>query len=364
MFNEYLYEIISTTVILLILILLFIFKKKSTSNNEQNRNTHLQEIYIEDNVEDENKSVEYESNELQEDPYDDISNGSEEGDFAKEIEPEPVVQENKSIRKRAVIKHGKITKQNFSEFSGERILVAEDNLINQKVLTGLLAGSGIELVMANDGQKALDILEKDNNFFMILMDANMPIVDGFEATRQIKANKKYDHIVVVALSGDTAADDLRKMSDAGMTEQLEKPLRMESLYEVIYAYTGNSRHNYNTDEYVEVIMTKELNGDKGLYICGGDENFYNEILNDFVTTYDNSTQELGELLLNDKLKEADALLLDIIGISANIGAEPLNEIAKDVKLALSDTQEKSYLTLVDQYKIHLDNLIKDIKNYL
>ena len=268
---------------------------------------------------------------------------------------------DKTIQKRSVPEHGKITKQNFSEFAGERILVAEDNHINQKVLLGLLAGSGIELVMANDGQEALDILENDTNFLMILMDAHMPRVDGFQATRTIRENPKYDHILVVALSGDTASDDIQKMKNAGMSEQLEKPLRIESLYKIIYAYTGKETHK---DESVEAIMTKNLDTEKGLQTCGGDEDFYREILSEFMTDYANSSDKLGELLRSNNIQAADAYLLDIIGVAENIGAHPLGEIASNMKLALSDTHEQSYFSLFDQYKVHLDRLMQEIREYL
>ncbi|MDQ7067993.1 MAG: response regulator [Sulfurimonas sp.] len=244
-------------------------------------------------------------------------------------------------------------------------MVAEDNLINQKVLTGLLAGSGIEVVIANDGQEALDILESDSDFLMVLMDAHMPRVDGFEATRAIRKEEKYNHILVVALSGDVAPDDIKKMREVGMAEQLEKPLRMEALYDIFYAYTGKEKSVNNDDnEFLEVPMTQELNGVAGLEVCGGDEEFYREILSEFVQTYENSTQELEELLQNKKLAKADKLLLDLIGITANIGAKSLNTIATDIKDALRDTQNRSYLTLTDKYKVHLENLIKDIKEYI
>ena len=265
------------------------------------------------------------------------------------------------IQKRSVPQHGIITKQNFSEFSGERILVAEDNHINQKVILGLLADSGIEVVIANDGQEALDILENDTNFLMILMDAHMPRVDGFEATRSIRANPMYDHIVVVALSGDIATDDIQKMKDAGMSEQLAKPLRMESLYKMIYAYTGEKTLK---DEGIEAVENKSFDTDKGLQTCGGDEDFYREILSEFIADYSSSSDKLGEFLRANNIQAADALLLDIIGVAANIGAHPLGKIASNIKLALSDIQEQSYFSLFDQYKVHLDRLLEDIRVYL
>lgn len=261
-----------------------------------------------------------------------------------------------TIPKRAVPEFGKITKQNFSEFAGERILVAEDNPINQKVIVGLLAGSGIELVLANDGQEALDILENDTNFLMILMDAHMPRVDGFEATRIIRANPRYDHILVVALSGDVGADDIQKMESAGMAEQLAKPLRMEALYNIFYAYSTKETES-------ETTANKILDTDEGVQICGGDESFYREILAEFMSDYGDSADKLGEFLRAHDTHSADALLLDIIGVTENIGAHPLGDIASHLKLALTDTDEKSYFSLYDRYKIKLGRSMEEIKEY-
>lgn len=365
MFDKYLFEIIAGVIVLVGLAIYMISKSNTSDTQELQTEETPEEVVVKQ------ESLEHEiENKIIEDEYDTPLSGSEEGDFGEvetnESNPIAISEDeetqHKVISKRSVPNHGKITKQNFSEFSGERILVAEDNLINQKVITGLLAGTGIEVVLADDGQIALDILEQDDDFLLILMDAHMPRVDGFEATRIIRQNPKYDHILVVALSGDTASDDIAKMTNAGMDEHLEKPLRIEALYEILYAYTGKEK---TTDEdYIEVVMTKELNGDKGLGVCGGDEEFYREILNEFINDYSNSSQKLNDFLQNEQMREADKLLLDIIGITANIGADQLNNIANDIKSSLDDTQEKSYLALANKYKNHLKNLIKDIKDYL
>jgi CheY-like chemotaxis protein len=364
MFNEFQEEIIASIVILFMFLLYIIVKRRTISKPPINQvqNDNKPEALTQDKV-----AI---VSEIKPQPLSEIPlYGKEEGDFGvitpvQEVKPVDSTSRRKSdkiIQKRAVPEHVTITKQNFSEFAGERILVAEDNIINQKVLLGLLAGSGIELVIANDGQEALEILENDTNFVMILMDAHMPRVDGFEATRIIRANSKYDHILVVALSGDTASDDIQKMKDAGMSEQLAKPLRMESLYKIIYAYTGKETH---TDETEEPVTTKNLNITKGLLTCGGDEDFYREILSEFVTDYGNSSDTLGAFLRSNNIHGADAYLLDIIGVAENIGAHPLGDIASNMKLALSDTHEQSYFSLFDQYKVHFNGLLQDIKAYL
>jgi CheY-like chemotaxis protein len=368
MFNEFQQEIIITVAILVgILVLYFILKRGSTpqTHSNQSEKNDLPEVAIQKRA----TVVPERKEEAKREPVAEVplvEKDEDLGDIVSACEDKPQDltsrrKSDKTIEKRSVPEHGKITKQSFAEFAGERILVAEDNLINQKVLLGLLGGSGIDIVMANDGQEALDILENDTNFLMILMDAHMPRVDGFEATRIIRANPKYDHIVVVALSGDTASDDIQKMKNAGMSEQLEKPLRIESLYKIIYAYTGKETRKV---EFTEVVIRQSLDTDKGLQTCGGDEDFYREILSEFITDYGNSSDKLGEFLRSHNLHDADAYLLDIIGVAENIGAHPLGEIASHIKLALSDTHEQSYFSLFDQYKVKLDRLMNDIRMYL
>ena len=371
MFQEYQNEIIAAISIITMSIIFLLMRKKTSAldhNTDENQSTPEIVDVSDDTQKNEIKAVEENNLNVEKEIKQEIEiefEGKEEGSFGEEIDKKTVKSNKKKhkIKKRDVPPHGKITKQNFTEFAGLKLLVAEDNFINQKVITGLLADTGIEITMANDGQEALDILQNSSDFKIILMDVHMPRVDGLEATRIIRANKEYDHIMVVALSGDTAQDDINNMRAAGMEEQLEKPLRMDSLYNILYAYSSTGKE-INNDDYIHIVSTKELDGDKGLSICGGDEEFYREILSEFVATYENSTNKLHELLSEGKLKEADKLLLDIIGVTANIGANPLNSIAVNVKDALQDTQEKSYLTLIKQYKLHMVGLLKDIKEYL
>ena len=348
MFLEYQSEIIGLVVILLLLLIYFFIKIKRLKEQMRQKST----LYTPD-----------------------LDAESDTQEHIQESEAPQKYKRKSDIKKRDVPRHGKITKERFKEFAGTKILVAEDNLINQKVISGLLGDSGIKLTMANDGQEVFDILEKDDDFLMILMDANMPRVDGFQATREIRANPKYDHIVVVALSGDTATDDVKRMSEAGMAEHLEKPLRMDSLYDVLYAYSNSKEEKEKEEEeekektrndvaYIEVPMTKELHGDKGLAICGGDEKFYLEILREFVNTYADSAHKLRALLTDSQIKTADKLLLDIIGVSANIGAEEFTKAANNLKETLQDTEEKSYFTNLEQYQSHLQRLVKDIKDFI
>ncbi|WP_310442538.1 hybrid sensor histidine kinase/response regulator [Sulfurimonas sp.] len=272
--------------------------------------------------------------------------------------PEAVLPINR--KKRKLAPHDKITKDDFATFKGIKILIAEDNIINQKVIAGLLSTSGINITIANDGQEALNILENDSNFSIIFMDAHMPIMDGFQATRAIRKNQKYDHIPIIALSGDTAADDIRNMLNVGMEGHIEKPLKMDALYDIIYVYT-TGRESQNNSE--ESHVSSEFDSEKGLEICGGDKNFYLEILSDFTTKYSDSANVIQKLINASDSISANKMLLDISGVAANIGADDLHEIAVNLKNSISNPTDLEYINNLKNYKRALLQVCEAIKEY-
>ena len=250
---------------------------------------------------------------------------------------------------------GTITKENFKEFEGLRLLIAEDNLINQKVIVGLLKGSGINIMIANDGQECMDILAEDPNYPIILMDAHMPRIDGLEATRLIRANPAYDHITVMALSGDTGADDIRKMRECGMEEQLEKPLKIAALYQAIYCYFDPNALGEG-EELPEIHLDNSL----GLEMLGGDIELYNEILAEFQSLYKDSDDKIELWIKHGDYNKAKALLLDVKGIGESIGTAELTDTAEEFREALIAGESAKYDGLMNRYRSQLQSILADI----
>ena len=249
-----------------------------------------------------------------------------------------------------------VTKENFKEFEGLRLLIAEDNLINQKVIVGLLKDSGINIKIANDGQECLDILAEDPNYQIILMDAHMPRVDGLEATRLIRANPAYDHITVMALSGDTGADDVRKMRECGMEEQLEKPLKITALYQALYCYFDPDMIGGPGAELPEIHLDNSL----GLEMLGGDIELYHEILREFETLYKDSDDKIELWLKHEDYDRAKALLLDVKGIGESIGTAELTETAEEFREALIAGETARFPKLMNRYRTQLQSILADI----
>jgi len=251
---------------------------------------------------------------------------------------------------------GTISKDSFNEFEGLRLLIAEDNLINQKVIVGLLKDSGINIMIANDGQECLEILAEDPNYPIILMDAHMPRIDGLEATRQIRANPAYDHITVMALSGDTGSDDVRKMRDSGMEEQLEKPLKIAALYQALYCYFDPSTVGGAEDDLPEIHLDNSL----GLEMLGGDVELYHEILSEFQSLYHDSDEKIELWIKDGDHDRAKALLLDVKGIGESIGTAELTQTSEEFREALIANETAQYVRLLKLYRSQLKSILADI----
>ena len=365
MIQEYFYEIIISIILLTSAVIYFLsvkFKRQeeeyieSMNHNSLKQHKQLQELEREPPEIEKVEQIDIEKTE----PF--ILNDSVEGSFG-DISSNPFSEEDKQEHRTKidVPPHGKIYKDNFKTFAGVKLLVVDDNIINQKIIAALLSQSAIEITTADDGQTALDILEKNSDFDMILMDVNMPKMNGFEVTKMIRSNPDYNHIAVVALSSDTTKGNIEKMIDSGMDEKLKKPLKPDDFYDILYAYTKSSKDN---NEFIEVHMSNELNTNKGLSICGGDKEFYKEILNEFIRNYTNSSQELHNMLKKGDVMNADAMLLDLLGIAYNIGADKIAVSIEELKEAIIDTEEFSYITLIDEYEKHLNTLIKEIQEYI
>ncbi len=189
----------------------------------------------------------------------------------------------------------------------------------------------------------------------------MPVMDGFQATRQIRKSPKFDHIPIVALSGDTAADDIRNMLNVGMEAHVEKPLKMDALYDILYIYTdGHESQNGSK----ESNGSSEFDSNKGLEICGGDKDFYLEILTDFTSKYCDSAETIKKLINESDSISANKILLDISGVAANIGADDLHNIAVSLKNNISNPTDLEYINNLKNYKRALHQVCEALKEYI
>ncbi|MFZ2957571.1 MAG: response regulator [Candidatus Ozemobacteraceae bacterium] len=121
----------------------------------------------------------------------------------------------------------------MEKLAGARVLLVEDNEINQELTVDLLDYAGLEAVVAGNGREALDILGRDDRFDGILMDCQMPVMDGYEATREIRRNPAFIDLPIIAITANAMVGDREMVLAAGMNDYIAKPLVMESMFAIL-----------------------------------------------------------------------------------------------------------------------------------
>lgn len=116
------------------------------------------------------------------------------------------------------------------QLQGARLLLVEDNDINQELATDILTNAGMTVVVANHRQHALDILATDARFDAILMDCQMPVMDGYTATREIRKNPRFKDLPIIAMTANAMEGDKQKVLDAGMCDHISKPVNQAAMF--------------------------------------------------------------------------------------------------------------------------------------
>ena len=123
--------------------------------------------------------------------------------------------------------------EDITLLAGRRILIAEDNLINQEIILGLLEDTQLIIDMAENGEEAVK-LHEENSYDLILMDIQMPILDGYEASKMIREKDK--KIPIIAVTASAMKEDVEKTMEAGMNDHLNKPIEVTQLYQTLLKY--------------------------------------------------------------------------------------------------------------------------------
>lgn len=118
----------------------------------------------------------------------------------------------------------------MAQLQGTRMLLVEDNEMNQELAMELLSSAGIEVVLAVHGQEALDVLARDRRFDAVLMDCQMPVMDGYEATRAIRRDPGHAGLPVIAMTANALVGDREKVLAAGMQDHIAKPLNVGEMF--------------------------------------------------------------------------------------------------------------------------------------
>jgi len=211
--------------------------------------------------------------------------------------------------------------------AGMRLLVVEDNLINQQVAQELLSAEGAQVELAANGQLGVEAVAKAQPAFdAVLMDIQMPVMDGYAATREIRHTLGLGELPIIAMTANAMPADRVTCLDADMNEHVGKPFDLNALVAVLQRLTGRRSAAPEADagplpEFDQVDVAgalQRLGGNKALYL---------RTLKSFLQDSAALPQQLAEHLQAKRFDDAARLLHTLKGLAATIGATPLSQVA-------------------------------------
>lgn len=258
--------------------------------------------------------------------------------------------------------------EDFSRFRGAHILIVEDNRINQKVVMSMLGHSEMKLSVANNGQEAINFLEDKSNSKVdfVFMDINMPVMDGYTATENIRANSDFNNIPIVSLTALVSEHEVQKMFDVGMNGYLSKPVKIERLYSALSAFIDSNMLDIVEEEpsHHVPISLDGLDIEEGLAYTKNNVIFYKEILKEFLDAYAQSDIVFENLVREERYGQVKMLCLDMKGLTGTIGAKEMHVIIKEIYQYIIYNKPELIHSYIDKYKKELAKLKKSIDMYL
>jgi len=233
---------------------------------------------------------------------------------------------------------------------GARILVVEDIEINQQVLGELLERAGLVVAFANNGEQAVEAVRKDS-FDGILMDVQMPVMDGYEATRRIRElDGDAKSIPIIATTAHALPEHTEKCRAAGMNDHIRKPIDPAQLYEVLVRWitprvnTGSGEKAsdataFPQDAAAADLLPKALPGidmADGLRRVGGNRRLYRTILLKLLSDFADTSDKVAHLVISGQIDEATRVVHSLKGVAGNVGAADLYAAAAAVESGLRE----------------------------
>ena len=223
---------------------------------------------------------------------------------------------------------------------GARILLVEDNEINQDVATELLEQQGFQVKAAVNGRDAL--VQLNAEFFdLVFMDLQMPIMDGYEATRLIRATPKLQDIPIIAMTAHAMANEAEKCLAAGMNHHLPKPVDPELLYASLVRWIkpreGLGSKNTNKETVAFTHPFSEIQGldsEAGLVRLDGNADMYRKLLCKFRNQNHNTAAALRSYAASGSCAEIRSLVHNIKGVVGNLGANGVYKSAQQLELSI------------------------------
>jgi PAS domain S-box-containing protein len=214
-------------------------------------------------------------------------------------------------REEALAAHG-------AQLTGSHVLLVEDNPINQELARDILGRAGIVVQVADNGQEALDCLAREN-FDAVLMDCQMPVMDGYAATRELRRHERWQQLPVIAMTANAMAGDREAVLAAGMNDHVAKPIKVEDLFATLARWIRGPA--------TPSAQLEALDSRGALAGLNGDERLYRRLLMMFAKRETRFAERFRAARAASDRDGAMRMAHDLRSVSATLGARAVAEAA-------------------------------------
>jgi CheY-like chemotaxis protein/signal transduction histidine kinase/HPt (histidine-containing phosphotransfer) domain-containing protein len=261
----------------------------------------------------------------------------------------------------------KIHSTNTKKITGTKILVVDDDDINRLIAKEMLEDEGLKVDLAEGGQQALEKINQ-HQFDIVLMDLQMPGMDGYETCREIRSNPKHKDLPIIALSAHAMSEIKDKCLQAGMNDYVSKPFKIAELIKTLIRWTQTKE---NTVGRSEKEKTQKINNQQ-LFTClsgvdvelalerlDGKTDLFQKLLLNFLSDFGDISNKINQAFCTKDDVSAKRLVHSLKGASGNINATLLYE--KSQKLELSINKKENRFQALSECDIALKQLLESIE---
>ena len=266
--------------------------------------------------------------------------------------------------------------EKYSNLKTLRVLLVDDNDVNQSVVKELLSLLKAHIVLASNGQEALNQLEK-HSFDVVLMDIQMPIMDGIEATKRIRAQTMYASLPIIAMTANALSGDRERCLAAGMNDYIAKPIDPELLFKILDKWFDKGPIT-NTEPidtlplpFADISVKNEIDAlyniknmavDQALERLLYNKQFYLKLIHRFVNERKDIVDIIEAAIDNQDYAEASRQAHSFKSLAGTLGAIEIQDLALAVESSLNKGEDNRELR--DQLRVQLNNLIAQLKQAL
>ena len=259
-------------------------------------------------------------------------------------------------------------------FSDSTILLVEDNETNRHLAIELLKETGAAVDIAVNGEEAVTLITRGSTQYdLVLMDIQMPVMDGYEATRLIRSDSRFITLPIIAMTAHAMLEERQKISQSGMNAHVTKPIDAQTMLRTIGSFLGGQDSTLNPrgqpddemgdDTVIPNIAGLDISG--ALTRLDGDNKLYLWSLRTFVKNESNAANVIGEALITGDTNLAHRQAHTIKGCAGSIGAVALEHLAQTLETAISEgAPSENIMSDLKLFAAEMERLVTELKIHL